>query len=610
MKVEEHHMISTFLEQAKSGKSVYISSAYQAFQALEEGLTIHCLLSLLEEGKERYFPLRIPELGLSEESDTFIHEYVWAELYNIISSLGGRKMDLYVDEKNDRLVHLCSNLNRVFSIEEERKDRKGYGRAVNVTDRMLETLAVGADSFHFALHPLSDLPETRRSENQVKGDLGIFTRVTEHLEEKSICGIDVGGTDIKLVLVNRGRILCFKEYDWFPAMFTRSIQLVEPIHLLVRLMRAVFTLSLLDPSSSKDLLLKEQEKALILSAEDQVMEAFCLKVETFAEGQVVNLDAIGICFPDVVVKDKIVGGEVYKTRGIRNNPDIEYESDFRTLTDLDDHLSEFLREGGNIRIINDGPMASFTAAVEIAASENPELISRGVFAHTLGTELGTGWVDETGAIPDIPLEVYNYIIDLGSYPERAYQSDDLRSLNNFNTGLPGTLQKYASQSGIFRLAMKYFPAERPDLFAELQEKGFIQASFCGEHTVYTVPAEPEDMRKPFLEHMMALVEREQDEVNERIWRELGEFLAVTWLETKKILNPAADARFLFGRLVKKKRCFLLMCEGARSIRDDIRFEIADSTLANTPLMKELEADPHFSVAQFAQAIGAVYFANQ
>jgi hypothetical protein len=37
-----------------------------------------------------------------------------------------------------------------------------------------------------------------------------------------------------------------------------------------------------------------------------------------------------------------------------------------------------------------------------------------VFAHTLGTELGTGWIDETGAIPQIPLEVYNCVIDLGN----------------------------------------------------------------------------------------------------------------------------------------------------------------------------------------------------
>ena len=70
-------------------------------------------------------------------------------------------------------------------------------------------------------------------------------------------------------------------------------------------------------------------------------------------------------------------------------------------------------------------------------------------AHTLGTELGTGWVRPDGSIPEIPLEVYNFIVDLGSAPQQAYEADDARSVNNFNTGLPGTLQKYACQSGVF-----------------------------------------------------------------------------------------------------------------------------------------------------------------
>jgi len=319
---------------------------------------------------------------------------------------------------------------------------------------------------------------------------------------------------------------------------------------------------------------------------------------------------VGMCFPDVVVRNKIVGGEVYKTRGIRQNREIDFEEDFKELTDLNERIGELIDREGKVLIINDGPMASFTAAVEMAASENPDQIAGGVFAHTLGTELGTGWVDEEGKIPDIPLEVYNYIIDLGSYGERAFEPDDLRSVNNFNTNLPGTLQKYASQSGVFRLAMKYFPQENPRLFRELKEKGYVVSHDVEGETGYYVPTEPVDMRKPFLEFMMSLPEREGDEVNKRIWREIGEFLGVTWVETKKILEPATDTRFLFGRLVKRKSCYNLMLEGAKAISDKIIFEVADSTLANTRLMKELEADEHFTVAQFAQAVGAGYFANQ
>ncbi len=40
------------------------------------------------------------------------------------------------------------------------------------------------------------------------------------------------------------------------------------------------------------------------------------------------------------------------------------------------------------------------------------------------------------------------------------------------------------------------------------------------------------------------------------------------------------------------------------------FELADGGMANTVLMKQLEADEHYTVAQFAQAVGVIYFGNQ
>jgi hypothetical protein len=263
-----------------------------------------------------------------------------------------------------------------------------------------------------------------------------------------------------------------------------------------------------------------------------------------------------------------------------------------------------------VRIINDGPMASFTAAVEMAASPRAHEVAHGIFAHTLGTELGTGWVTDAGMIPDIPLEVYNFIIDLGCIPERAFEPDDLRSVNNFNTGLPGTLQKYCSQSGVFRLALKYFPSSRPDLLSELQSKGYIESRTVGGVEGRYVPTEPVDQRKPFLEHLMRLPDRERDEANFRIWREIGESLAVTALETKRILDPGTDERFLFGRLVKNPTCFRLIQEGAARIDPGLSLVVAGTGMAFTPLMRQLEQHPRFTVAQFAQALGAVYFAME
>jgi hypothetical protein len=606
-------MLQQMIAEAAAGKPVYITRVHERFAALqpEQRDRLDLVIDLLDVDGKKAWELRIPRLDrCSPQEKAFVRDYVHAEIYNILSSIGARSMTVYAGQASREAVELAEGLNEVFCVDTSRKERVGYGRAINVLDRMVAAVRPGEPPFRFAVDRSSPVPAIA-SPARPKGDsLAAFRRCAAGLEGRAFCGIDVGGTDIKAVLVDDGSVVDYKEYDWFPASFLRSRQLVDPICLIVRLLRARLWLhrASLAEGRRKELL-DRLAAAMDKDAGDEAMERALAGLEAEGLDQELRFDGIGLCFPDVVVKNKIVGGEVYKTRGIRKNPAIDYESDFAELTDLDLRLKAWVRPGGRVRIINDGPMASFTAAVEIAASPEADEVANGVFAHTLGTELGTGWVTETGAIPDIPLEVYNFIVDLGSWPERSYEPDDLRSVNNFNTGLPGTLQKYCSQSGVFRLAMKYFPSERPDLLDELENSGYVVRRRVGGSTGWYVPTEPIDQRKPFLEHLMKLPDREKDETNRKIWREIGESLAVTLLETKRILEPGSDERFLFGRLVKNATCFELMAEGGRRITSDLSLVVAGTGMANTSLMKQLERHPEFTVAQFAQAIGAVYFAN-
>ena len=601
-------MLKNFINKAKNGDPVYISKVYEQFNNLpeQERCTIFCILELLAKDNRRLFKFDIPLLSSpTDEEMDFIKSYVHAQIYNILSSLGGRMMTIYIDKSEKHIFGIVSNLNKVFCINKDGLERKGYGRCINVLDRMLETLFLGEQKFKFVIEDISKLPAVEEEKNNILPSIDYFKKVPLGLNKKIVIGIDVGGTDIKAILVNKGKIQCFKEYDWFPTNFKLSKQLVDPICLIVRLLRAKL---FVDEYHYNKELKDNIEKALDKNASDDFMENAVNEIEKMIEDNI-EIDSIGLAFPDVVVRNKIVGGETYKTRGIRNNKEINYEKDFKQLTNLDNELKKYIKKDGVVKIINDGLMAAFTAAVEIAFSVSSDEIEKGIFAHTLGTELGTGWIMSDGKIPEIPLEAYNFIIDLGSYIEKKYEPDDLRSINNFNTGLPGTLQKYCSQSGIFRLALKYFPEERPDLFKKLIEKGFILERSVNGVKVFYVPTEPKDLRKPFLEFMITLAETENDETNKKIWRELGEFLAVAGLETKKILNPETNIRFLFGRLVKSKTCFNLICEGAERISKNLKYIAAGTGIANTILMKELEKNEHYTVAQFAQAIGAVYFAN-
>lgn len=585
-------MTKEYIVRAKHGESVYLFEVKKIFDL--EGIPVKCVLSL-SGGGERFFSIGLPEPQDSEEAE-FIRSYFYARVYNILSILGGRCMTIYTGD-NGFVYELAASLDKTFGVHETRSKRNGYAKCLNVTDRI--NIALGTQPFYFRVVK-GDAPSFKIEEKQAfKGDITTaFRTAVEKTAQGLICGMDVGGTDIKIVGSRYGHIDHIKEYDWFPAAFKSVDDIVDTIFLLARLSRALLSLKDITPE------ITELRRSVL--RREASMEEMLLGVEELEAhiGAAAPLDGIGLSFPDVVIRNKIVGGETYKTKGVRENS-ADYESEFKRLTALNEKLGALCKDSRKVRIINDGPMAAYTAAAELAQSPYSGEVHSGIFAHTLGTELGTGWIDETGAVPEYPIEVYNCIIDLGNEPAKSYPSGDVRSINNFNTGLAGTLQKYTSQSGAFRLAEEYYRASAPELYKELFDKGYVTVQDGGS-IVPTI--EPVDLRKKFLEHLMAQAESGIMEA-QRIFEQIGEYLAATWLETEDILNPAAKQRVLYGRLVKSRKCFELMLGGARKVLPDLVFSAADNELAFTPLMCELRDNPKYSVAQFGQAAGAVYFAS-
>ena len=579
--------LQTFLQQAARGENVYLSDVRRAFSKAESRIV--CQLSLVIGGDKRW-EIRVPAVEAADEL-RFVREYFYATLYNILSTFGGTRMTLSISPDDRFAKTLCDTLDDVFQVNSPKSARRGYGKCLNVTDRI--NASQGKPKFSFVVTQ-DQLPALPKEPEQHSDAVSACRDAVQKAGDACICGIDIGGTDIKVVGILGGRIAAVKEYDWFPAEMTHMEQVIEPILLMARVIRAAMSL----PNTAEAEALREQ--MLKKGVSNEAMQS---AVDTCRSiyGEPVLLDGIGVCFPDVVIDDQIVGGETYKTRGIRNAAK-DYESEFIKLSFLQKMLLEQCKPGGKVHLSNDGSLAAYTAAVELAHSAEAESVVSGVFAHTLGTELGTGWIDETGEIPQIPLEVYNCIIDLGNHPARAYHELDARSVNNFNTGLSGTLQKYCSQSGAYRLALRKFEEKAPARYAELFDKGFLEKKDGGVFVCQT----PSDMRKPLLEHLMRLAS-EGDATAAEIFREIGEFLAVTFEETEWMLAPKSRARILFGRFVKHKRCFDLMQEGAAA-RNDVRFVAGDGTLAFTPVMLELKSDPVHTVAQFGQAVGAAYFA--
>lgn len=581
-------MLDAFINRAEADEPVYIGEVREAFQ--REGVhPLSCHVTLYGGGVRR-FPLRLPD-WFGQREEAFVASYLHAMLYNILSSLGAERIDLYTDQRG---ASLAAGLDAAFQTGRSKAERNGYGKCLNVNERTLQALYGDARRFSFRVHDAAEEPPVTEPP-AVTGDGGVFRRLPAAAAGRMVMGMDIGGTDIKLVAAVDGKLAVFKEFDWFPAGFTRAEQLVEPVLLLTRLMRAAASLCAAGRREALDAAALERGASV-----GQVAEGV-RAMEAAAGAQLRDFDAIGLCFPDVVIRNRIVGGETYKTRGMRENPELDYEAQFAEITGLADRLAAYVTPDGAVMNTNDGPMAAFTTAVEQAAAGRD--VSSGFFAHTLGTELGTGWVRPDGTIPEIPLEVYNFIVDLGSFGQRAYEADDVRSVNNFNTGLPGTLQKYACQSGVFRLAARELPKTAPQIWQEAVERGL----FVWEGGKLTVPTAPQDLRKPCLEFFMEKAEAPGGDACAELFRKIGESLGACWTETAYILQPESRERTLFGRLVKSSACFRLLCEGAGRIVPELQQHAADGSLANTPLMRQLEAHPDYTVAQFAQAVGAVYF---
>ena len=537
--------IDGFLKRAQADQTVYVTDVRRVFDEVgEKAFHVH---AHLYEGAVEVFDMSVPKWETEEQRD-FVAEYIRAFLYNLISTLGAIRIEIYLDAADEGLRALAEGLREDFQLDLDKTERSGYGKCLNVNERIVKALTGGKRRFTIGIRDLGEEPEDAKALEEPTGG-AVFEELPARAKKAFLLGVDVGGTDIKFAASLDGKLVHCEELNWAPASFSNVEQLIDP-----------------------------------------VMETAERLMKQFGAGR--KWDGIGLSWPDAIIHNMIVGGETTKTKGLRENPDRDYEEQFAQLTGLTGKLRALTTQNGAVMCCNDGPMAAFTDAVEMAAAGGD--VSKGFIAYSLGTELGTGWV------------CYNCIIDLGSLKARKFDAEDIRSCLNVNTLLPGTLQKYTGQSGVFRLACKYLPGREPAVYEEALSRGLFAVSSDGKSV--TVPTEPDDKRKECLEFFMEKAASGESEVCREIFKEIGEYIAVIWAENDYLFHPAAKERTLFGRLVKRQECFDLIREGAASREPDLVLKNADSGLAITPLMRQLEEDPVFTVAQFAQAVGALHFA--
>ena len=556
-------MLRGWIDRAEHGESLWLPLLRKEFARYPGSEKMIVRLMGGNYGVREYTIMIPPISGLPEDKQSekewdFLIRYLTATVYNLLSAFSAEEVVLFCGEGKEQ-AFLANALRRLM------EEDPGLRKAQRIARRIYGT-------FRFRVLSMNDYAEEPccfgitalgASMREGKNLSSLLKKRAEAAEGKNCLGLDIGGSDIKVALSRRGKLLYTKEIDWNPAAYPTAEEIVNPILALVR-------------------------------------EA-CSRFHD--EGE--SLDSVGISFPDVVIGDRIVGGETPKTMGMRNNPKIEYEAEFLKLGGLRDAILAFLPPGASVRIANDGNIAAFTAAMELAVADAPPqtdgdgqftaALDEGVLAFTLGTDLGTGWLRQDGTIPAMPLEMYDLLLDLGDLPSRALPPLDLRSTRNENSGMAG-VRRYLGQAAAYRLAWKL----DPDLLC-----GFVQK----ENDLLVIPTTPEDLRKPCLAHLMEKAE-EGDPAAEEVFRRIGSHLAMVVCEMDWIFGAIPPVCFLFGRFAKSQSCFELLQEGFKTAGSmlSVRLLAADENLANTPLMRELAMSKTATVAQLGQAIGAIYYA--
>ena len=169
-------------------------------------------------------------------------EYVLAGLYNIISTLGGRGLSLSADGDDGEGAELAAAFESAFGIDADapapvrlRPSRQCLGAHGRGHRRPGSTPGAGRSGCSTRRAVRSASAEGHAIDTGHRGAVRAWPPAA--WTALRICGMDIGGTDIKLCLAVDGRVVRFLEYDWFPAAFTQIDQIIDPILALVRLMR-------------------------------------------------------------------------------------------------------------------------------------------------------------------------------------------------------------------------------------------------------------------------------------------------------------------------------------------------------------------------------------
>ena len=585
-------------------KPLFLSELQERISRLPAGerQEIRLLVWVNKEQEYRKLCFEMPKGETLQGERELYRRYLLAMMNNLLVSFGGAGLELYFDETDQELKSLAEEAVAEFQADSPRNDRKSYGVYLNYINRMNVFLGLGR--FAFQLKDLSAWPELDPEKEyriyvpqKEEEELKLLKRTATELEGRCICSLDVGGNSIKGAVVKDGRALVLKEYQWYPTGCRTAQEMNDPMLLMVRFLSACTGLMERDGNlAAAEAAFAKNVPYGQLLAETEALErsGICTKG---------RFDAIVIGFPDIVVQNKIAGGESFKHQGMKNNPDTDYEVEFFKTSDLDELAAPYAKEGAPVVVLNDGNAASYITSVEQTFAPESYIDENGMFCCTIGTEMGTGFISRGGTIQHIPLEGFQHVIDLGNEEYQKYPPADLRSVNSTNTGIPGVVQKYISQMGLFRMALTALWESKDPLFEKLQEMGLI-AYNAGADTLYSV-LEPEDRRGTLTRFLVSQLSEGCPAVEEA-FRMMGKAMGILIDQDRLIFPEITTRRLLSGGIIADDRAFALMREGLRAYNPSYDVMRLDEETMYSPLLRSMTPEQR----SFNVAIGSAYIGNR
>ncbi|MDI9491238.1 MAG: ROK family protein [Clostridiaceae bacterium] len=505
-----------------------------------------------------------PKSDLLKLNTNLFERYLVALVNNIISTFGGLDLQIYYDKSCADQNNLFLNLDNVFQISES--TRTSYGSFINYSDRINRHF--NKPNFKFSYYHFDEKISLKENEKFSIRELEApsikisNSEITDLPNNQIWISLDVGGNSIKGVLYQNGNILSMKDYSWFPARMTEADEFNGGIENVIR---------------------------------------FLLKEIGFENDLSKKVDAMIIGYPDIIIDNKIIGGETYKHLGIRTKYCNNYEQEYRKLYSLDELLQKYLKNDGKLIILNDGNVAALIETIERILLPDEYGKDFLTMVHTIGTEMGTGFLSSIPIVQKIPLECYQYVIDLGMQNYSKYVPSDIRSINNTNSEISGTVQKYVTQMGLFRLSITDMLENDPNSFQQLITEGFIE--YRGNEL--RVVTDPEDMRSKLTYFLTDEMLHKGNKSVRRALLQMGHALAATIDQVKMIIPEMGTERVLSGGIVSDTIAYNTLKEGLHSVKPTYNISRLGDKPSKLPLVQSLPPNKR----SFQIAVGELYVLN-